>query len=277
MKLVFEKFESFLNEVQKITSTKLHEAKKILETEGKDIQNISDILINDNNELFDILPDGTLIRVNLYIATKNIDSYHLHYVTPKELYKYHIYKCSTLSKMFSAGRKHRYKLNSRDDGTFFFIFNDYSGRILKEEKNQKLNICKNCLQKFQGRYASDTDVNNFKLKKFHQQNKQFFNFDTSKLEKGENATPNYYISNWQNISTQIKTKHNYTCESCFWKAKDNYQKRFIHTHHQNGDKRNNQNENLKVLCIKCHSEVDSYHSRIKSSPNYKEFIELSNS
>jgi predicted HNH restriction endonuclease len=66
----------------------------------------------------------------------------------------------------------------------------------------------------------------------------------------------------------------YRCEDCGWQPTNNYQKRFIHTHHQNGDKTNNKEENLKVLCIECHSNVDGYHTQIKSQPNYGEFIEL---
>lgn len=74
MELIFSNFQTFLNAVQSITEEKLAQAKKILETHGKDIENISDIFVNDNGELFDLLPDGTLVRVNLYIATKEIDT-----------------------------------------------------------------------------------------------------------------------------------------------------------------------------------------------------------
>jgi len=274
MNLVFEKFESFLFQVEKITSEKLNKAKKILEVEGKNIEDISAVFVSNDSELFDILPDGTLVKVNLYIATKNIDRYTLQTVSSKDLYKYHIYKCSTVSKMFHSKREHRYKINNRDDGTFYFIFNDYNGKILKEEQYQKLDVCKNCLHKFQNRYASDYDVSNFKLKAFYQEQRSFFDFDTSKLEKGEDAKPNVYSKKWKEISTQFKKVRGYRCEECGWKANNYYQQRFIHTHHQNGDKTNNINENLKALCIECHSNVDGYHKQIKSQPNYREFIKL---
>jgi hypothetical protein len=273
MNLVFEKFESFLESVKEITSAKLMEAINLLQNEGKDISDISNIFVGNNGELVDILPDGTLVKLNLYIATKNIDRYSLNTLSSKDLYKYHIYKCSTISQMFNAQRKHRYKVNSRDDGTFFFIFNDYNGNILKKEKFQKLDICKNCLKKFQNTYPSDYDVAHFNLKRFHNQNSSFFAFDTSELEKGEDARPNVYSQQWREISTQLKTKRDYTCENCGWKPNNAYHKKFVHTHHQNGDKTNNGKENLKVLCIECHSNVDGYHGQIKSQSNYKEFIE----
>jgi len=125
-------------------------------------------------------------------------------------------------------------------------------------------------------YVSDSDVANFNLKDFHKQNKSFFDFDTSLIEKGEYAKANVYSRKWTEISNQIKTKRDYSCESCGWRPTNSYEKRFIHTHHQNGDKTNNRDDNLKVLCIKCHSNVDIYHKRIKSTSNYKEFLSLTN-
>ena len=274
MDLVFENFKSFLNSVEKITSNRLVEAKKILQNEGKNIDNIFDIFISANGELFDLLPDGTLIKINLYIATKEIDRYALNSIVPKDLYKYHLYKCSTISTMFNSGRKHRYKINNRKDGSFYYTFHNFNGTILKKVNNQKLNVCKNCLSKFLRKSASDYDVENFNLKNFHKQNNGFFNFDTSRFENGEEARANIYPKEWTKISKQIKDKKNYTCENCNWKAKDRYEKRFLHTHHQNGDKRNNTNDNLTVLCIKCHANVDVYHARIKSQVNYKDFMRI---
>lgn len=276
MNLKFSDFKSFLDAVELIISAKLEEAKKILATVGKDIKTIEDIFIGNNGELFEILPDGSLVKVNLYIATKAVESnYSLQFIEPKQLYKYHIYRCSTISNMFSSGRKHRYKINTRDDGTFYFAFSNFRGNILKINENQKLNICKNCLKIFlQKNYASDLDVENFRLEDFHKQNSNLFSFDTSELEKGEDAKPNVYNPYWNEISTKIKIKKDYTCEECGFKPRDNYEKRFIHTHHINGDKTNNYKDNLKVLCIKCHSNIDTYHKQIKASPNYREFIRI---
>jgi hypothetical protein len=269
----FTDFSSFLNAVESIISIELQKAREILKTTGKDITNISDILVNDNGLLFDILPDGTITRVNLYIAIKSIDTRAINYIKSEDLYKYHIYKCKTISEMFNSGRKHRYKINNRDDGTFFFTFTDFRGRVIKKEENQKLNICKNCLRRFLGRYPTEIDVRNFNLKEFHKKKANFFDFDTSNMEKGEFATPNIYSENWNIISKKVKEKRNYTCENCGFTPSNNYEKRFIHTHHINGDKQNNLEDNLKVLCIKCHSDIDIYHKRIKVSSNYKEFIE----
>jgi len=276
MNLVFEKFESFLEVVKEITLSQLDKAKELLKGEGKDLTDISDIFVGNSSELFDILPDGTLVKVNLYIATKNIDRGLLDTITINSLNKYHIYSCKVILSMFKSGRTHRYKRNNRYDGTFYYTLHDNEGKELEKREHQKLNICKNCLGQFLNHYASDEDVENFNLKEFHKHNSGLFNFDTSKLEKGEDATANIYSQRWNEISTQIKIKRDYTCENCGWKPNNAYQKRFVHTHHQNGDKTNNGKDNLKVLCIECHSNVDRYHTQIKSQSNYIEFIELKN-
>jgi len=274
--LNFTDFKSFLNAVQTITNEDLEKAKKLLKTDGKDIKSIADIFVNKNDELFELLPDGSLVKVNLYIATQVIDNYtyDLNNIDIANLYKYHIYQCTTISNMFNSGRKHRYKINNRENGTFHYTFTNNQGAILKINKNQKLNICKNCLKKFlHKKYVSDIDVENFKLEEFYSQNSSFFdNIDVSTLEKGEYAKANIYSKLWDKISTQIKKKRNYTCEKCGYTPKTNYDKRFIHTHHRNGNKRNNEEDNLQVLCIKCHSEVDSFHSRIKKTTDYKDYI-----
>ena len=267
-----------VNSVQLITKEDLAKAKDLLQTNGKSIESIEDIFVNYNEELFELLPNGSLVKVNLYISTQAVDkySYNFNDIKVNALYKYHIYQCSTIATMFNSGRKHRYKINNRDDGTFYYTFTDFKGSILKINENQKVNICKNCLKKFLDiKFASDENVKNFKLKEFHNQNNNFFNnIDISSIEKGELAQANVYSRLWNKISRQVKTKKNYTCEKCGYIPKMAYEKKFIHTHHKNGDKQNNKEDNLQVLCIKCHSEVDSFHTRIKGLIDYKDYIKI---
>jgi len=276
MSLIFSDFKSFLDAVKSITNESLEKAKRILLTEGKNIESIKDIFINHKDELFELLPDGSLVKVNLYIAVKSVDKrfYDLNNVNVEDLYKYHIYDCNTITKMFNSGRNHRYKINNRTDGTFYYTFSDLQGATLKINENQKLNVCKNCLAKYLQKSRPDNnDVKKFNLEQFYNSSSSFFsNFDTSTLEKGEYAKADVYSHLWNKISTQVKIKRNYTCEECGYKPKNDFEKKYIHTHHINGDKRNNGDDNLKVLCIKCHSEVDSFHNRIKQSNIYKAFI-----
>jgi len=272
-------FDFFLKEVEKFTKTELKKEKLVLLDEGKDITGIQDLFINNSDVLFTILSDGTLKRINLYIAEqviyKRVDMF------PK--YKYHIFKCQTLIDMFNNDRKHRYKINARDDGTFYFRYINNYGRVLKEIPDEKIQICKNCLKKYfkliHKKYTTskgDEYVENFNLKLFNKQFGSFFeNEDISNLEKGNSRfISNVYVKHWKEISDKVKKTRGYICERCGFKPKNNYEKKFIHTHHINGDKQNNREDNLQVLCIKCHSEIDHFHTRIQNLSDYKEFINI---
>ena len=273
MSLKIGDFTSFLSVIQSFTGRELEEAKSILKNSGKEIESLEDIFVNPDGGLYEILPDGTLVKINLYIATKETSQYfQFDNFSIDDLYKYHLYQCTTLSNMFNSGRKHRYKINNRDDGTFHYTFSDQSGNILKIEKNQKLHVCKNCLKIYLKKSYVNDDVRSFDLKSYHDNN-TFFPFMPNDFEQGEDAKPNVYPQNWDNISQKLKKMRHYTCEKCGYKPKSNYEKKFIHTHHSNGDKQNNSHDNLKVLCIKCHADVDSHHAQIKNSPAYKEFCE----
>lgn len=268
-------FQSFIDMVQLFTQQSLKEAQKLLETLGKEINSIDDIFINNNDELFEILPDGTLVKINLYIATKETTLENIqNYQNNDDLdvgYKYHIYKCQTLVNMFNQNKKHRYKINTRDNETFYYTFSDYYSKKIFAKENQKIKICINCLKKYNSQYATSYTENKFNLKEHHTR-RNFFHpsFNTDDFEYGEYALPNTYSSNWSTISQQLKNKKNYTCEKCGYFPSSLKEKKFIHTHHINGDKTNNCFDNLKVLCIKCHSE-EHLHSHIKNTHDYIEF------
>ena len=276
----FTNFDDFLSVVKNFTKEDLIKMKLELKKEGLDISSLEDLVINDSNILFTLLPDGTLQRVNLYIAEQIISWYNNDL---KPIYKYHIFKCSTLENMFRLKRKHRYKINARNDGTFYFRYINSRGKIIKEVENEKIDICKNCLKKYFhliGKYynpmEADKYVKEFNLSEFDKTFGSFFNIkDFDDLEKGDGFfKPNVYPKNWNEISKKIRKLRNYTCEKCGFKPRNDYEKRFIHLHHINGDKTNNNQDNLKVLCIKCHSDVDNFHSRLKSTSDYKEFLKL---
>jgi len=263
MALELTNFSDFLNEVRKFIEGPL-------KNEGRWINDLDELFISrneNNNALFYILSDGTLVKVNLYIASPR--AYNGNITLPK----YHIYSCRTVKEMFSNQRRHRYKINIKTDGLFSMAF----PINFQEQYNemQKLEVCRYCLSKFLNKErVMDKDIQNFNLEEFHNNHISFFNFDTSILENGEDAVPIEYVEDWNQISKKLREQRNYTCQKCGFRARNTYEQRFIHTHHSNGDLANNTKENLKVLCIKCHSEVDIYHTQIKSSNNYREFMNL---
>ena len=73
-----------------------------------------------------------------------------------------------------------------------------------------------------------------------------------------------YVKNWSAISSQVRKKHNYTCEKCGTQVQKIHA-RYIQVHHKNGDKKDNTEGNLQCLCVKCHSEVNETHRKNFSS------------
>lgn len=70
---------------------------------------------------------------------------------------------------------------------------------------------------------------------------------------------NGYTDDWPGISFAYRQKHDFTCERCGVKMKSMLDYRFMQTHHRNGVKTNNNENNLECLCIDCHSKVDANH------------------
>lgn len=70
-----------------------------------------------------------------------------------------------------------------------------------------------------------------------------------------------YVKDWEQISLAYRTKMNFICKRCGIQIDDPFDRQFIHAHHRNGDKADNQELNLECLCIKCHSEVDEVHKQ----------------
>lgn len=224
--------------------------------EGLD-SNLSDIFQTDNRELFILLKDGSIRKLVIHIV--DISSYwHKDWPPPK----FHIYKCEQIEKMEKNKKKHRYKISGRKDGTFFLIKKDKKGY-------EPLKICSYCLRDYNNDYESNKTKQTFKIKDYLDKNfikKEVFK---TKMDLDICTVPNQYSSCWPEISRKRKEQENYRCEKCHEDLSKN--RKFLHTHHIDSNKRNNIKENLKVLCIKCHAEEPD-HSHIKTTPQYKEFV-----
>ena len=161
--------------------------------------------------------------------------------------KIHTQKCDTIQRFLSKGTfKARYLWSNSRVVT-------YRDRDIpsKEYKDCRLSICGHC-KKMEGYSTIKTS-------------EQFFKKFTKDLKitkpKSEKTDIFGYSFGWEKISKRYREKHNYTCEQCKVSVEDRFDRKYIHVHHVDNNKQNNNSSNLKCLCIDCHSKVDKYHKK----------------
>ncbi|BBB23855.1 conserved hypothetical protein [Isorropodon fossajaponicum endosymbiont JTNG4] len=223
--------------------------------------NLEDIFDANAGELLTVLKDGSIKKAIVHVSDITNWSYSGY---ARELPKFHIFECSTLSQMRSNNRGHRYKKAGRSDGKFWIV-------QLNGGNFEKLDVCRNCLRTYNKKYNVSKyglTPGNFDLQKYLNQKLKHLQPSIAK-DEDMTTVPQAYSKNWSIISKTIKTNFNYTCQECY-KDLSQY-KKYLHTHHIDANKSNNNHGNLKVLCIGCHAE-EFKHSHIKSTPQYKEYI-----
>lgn len=172
---------------------------------------------------------------------------------PKDGRKFHIADCTTLNSMRKAQRFDRYKVTNNLSGKFRVYGWTKLGTSL--EGDAELNVCMNCLRylNYKGFGATSKNerygiVNRFDIGEFLTSYSTLFKSFPKKLSAGVQAGG--YSDNWPEISQAYRASVNYCCESCHIDLTGN--RSLLHTHHINGNKRDNALENLKALCIDCH-------------------------
>ena len=183
--------------------------------------------------------DGTERQVFLYKK-----KYHLGYGKPP---RYHLCKCSVIDDFIRRGLRDEYVRANTDPVPVKNL--DNRGII---EEVSGLPLCKYCLDMISNVTALNTTQFVELLKAANGENHQKENLETNMFG---------YTRDWEYISRELREKHNYTCENCGLKLEDDYDKQFMHVHHISGDKTNNDERNLKCLCLYCHAHVDDHHYR----------------
>lgn len=253
--------------------TQSHELKIIIQgSEFSTLEQLRAGIIDINIDDIKIHVDKTLIykdyRVLLYI--RDINS-----VAGKStLPKYHLAFCSALEKMTKIHRFEKYVVANGDCGQFKvnFINNGV------ETKKVRLNICQNCLDilRWKGfdmqkmsRSTRLSLVADFSLQEFFTEYPRDL-FAVKPSHTSDSAPANIYSKDWSQISQKIRMLRGLKCKDCGVILTNNDSK-FLHVHHRNGLKYDNNDSNLVVLCIACHAEQPK-HGHMKMSPEYKEFM-----
>ena len=191
-------------------------------------------------------------------------------------YKFHLSNCLTISKAIQFNRKSRYVISLRTDGVFKINLLE-EDRIVDKDLLEQLSVCKNCLDNLNYKgyknntYSRKNDIyTSFNLTeyfdKYQTSNLSLFNFREEK-----NTPINTYNKDFSSRSLEFRKSKNYICSECEIDLK-NY-KKYLHVHHKDGDKSNDNPYNLITLCIECHSRHFG-HSRLRYNPDYIEFMKI---
>ena len=219
-------------------------------------------------------PKGDSVQVVLYIKTPYEDEESLS-EEPARKTRFHLDFCKTLENMKIKNRFERYVVTNETHGKF--KIHPYNLELKKhgDEMEARLGPCKNCLTQldYQGYanagWAEKKEIfENFSLEEFFEKYETKFPVlpENSRLSSPENNYP----PNWDEISLRVRQKHNWQCSCC--EAFFHENKPLLHTHHKDGNKRNNISSNLIPLCAACHPKQPG-HERMGISPSNKRAIE----
>lgn len=185
---------------------------------------------------------------------------------PEKGRKFHVYDCSTLRDMRSRGRFDRYHATNDVSGHFPIFGMSFSGDFT--EGRAKLKVCKNCIKELNYKnYANSSGiernnvVNKFDFSEFFSTYSSLFRYHPKRKPQTREQG---YTDNWSDVSTRQKVKCSYTCQGCQLYLEQH--KKLLHTHHVNGVKNDNSDNNLICLCADCHRKEPFHgHMYIKHS------------
>ena len=185
--------------------------------------------------------------------------------------RFHVADCRTLNSMREQGRFERYVVATRTDG-LFLIHKTRDGAQESNKELVPLQVCMNCLTTVNWRGYADTRSypkkdkiwEEFDISDFFSEYITFFH---SLPSRNDTAPPDNYVRGWSNISMQYKKDQNWTCESC--KINLRKHRRLLHCYHKNGLPSDGREENLRALCMICHSEQVLHHHLKRLMTNEK--------
>ncbi|WP_180168582.1 HNH endonuclease [Acinetobacter sp. YH01003] len=213
--------------------------------------NFEEIEVKQNGLLY---YKGVLISLNIKDVNQTTGE--------ENLPKLHISFCKALHNMKAAGRFKRYITSCKTTSfrKIRFVSESYVNSL--KIVDCKLDVCKYCLEKIQWKQYTKTMsheekqfiVENFDLKEFYQTfEPQFYTDFKGILYKEEDRSPvNIYQKDWGYISYRYRKSKNWHCELCKKSFEKN--KAYLHVHHINGIKSDNNLANLRALCYVCHSK-----------------------
>lgn len=184
--------------------------------------------------------DGVERQVFLYKKDYHLDKY--------DKPRIHICKCQIIEEFINSGGFNAHYVRANSEPVPVIDLDDSRTR----KQISGLPLCTYCRRMYIGEYI---------------RNSSDFVQLLSSANDNEEVTEDVeldlfgYTRDWDSISKAYREKNNYTCERCGLKIDDTYDRQYIHVHHRDGNKLNNNVNNLKCLCVYCHAHVDRVHNR----------------
>jgi 5-methylcytosine-specific restriction endonuclease McrA len=216
------------------------------------------------------LDDGTLSykdrRVLLYI--RDISQYGGNYSDPR----FHFSDCTTVQQMRKNLRFPRFVIASRDNGLFQLHYIDSRRQV-----DRHLDVCQNCLDRlnYKGFHRGMREeirraaVQSFSIEDFFSHYPKNLHHSTP-IHTDKTAPKNVYSQDFARISRAYRGSRNWVCETCAISLSGLSVRRYLHVHHINGLKNENEYWNLKAVCVHCHA-LEPSHGHISASLHYREF------
>jgi hypothetical protein len=189
--------------------------------------------------------------------------------------RYHLAYCQVMQQMCERCAVERYVVSTEITGTF--KVNYIKDRHARPETRQ-LPVCRHCLEMLglcgykstlsqAQRYAI---VRNFSPGIFYERYPMsLYSWLPGDFADGREV--NVYPGKWAAESERIRRKASWRCGKC---GQDfNWHRRLLDVHHKDGNRRNRDETNLEVLCVRCHAD-EANHEHMRRDPRYREYVRL---
>jgi hypothetical protein len=169
--------------------------------------------------------------------------------------KFHVADCKTLHDMKAKQRFERYKVTNNLKRSFE-VYGVHPFTKQEISGDAELAVCRNCLtllnyQNYRNsaKAGRDSLVTAFKFDEFF----STYNSVFSRLPKSNIFhTGSGYTTDWDKVSSNYRQSKNFKCEECGVDLASD--QKLLHTHHINGNKKDNRDSNLSALCVDCHKK-----------------------
>ena len=177
----------------------------------------------------------------------------------------HLTDCRTIDSMKRRNRFERYIGSQNRDGEFKVnvYIDENRNQAESTEITTKLMTCKNCLDEIN--YNNYSDSNRSDRNQIWSEfnlNDYFDKFSTYFREVPIHTCATIplddYPEDWSEISRNLREERGYTCEECGLNLSRHMY--YLHTHHIDHVLHNVNPQNLKALCIICHSNKPGHES-----------------